>query len=224
MGQRLCSNGTALIVNPSDPTTDPNISNVLALLHYDGNFNDVKGKTVTPFNSPTINTLNPKFGSGAGSFDSTNCIQILTSDFVFAGDFTLETWIYRNNSNDGIIFNLATSNTFGRVQFGISSNNLFVEEFLFGTVLTTSTTVPVGQWVHVAFSRNSNNIKAFIDGVEGSSVTRNSTFGSGEGITIASFDTTSGFITALLDDTRITANVGRYTANFTPRTTSFPDI
>lgn len=223
MAQRLCTNGIAVIVNPSDPTTDPNINDVLALLHYDGNFNDVKGNTVTPFNSPSINTLNPKFGSGAGSFNGANCIQILSSSFVFSSDFTLETWIYRNNSNDGVIFNLATSNTSGRVQFGVSSNNLFVEEYLFGIVLTTTSTVPVGQWTHIAFSRSSNTIKAFINGVEGASVSRNSTFGSGEGITIAAFDTSGSFLNCLLDDTRITANVGVYSSDFTPRTTPFPD-
>lgn len=216
MPQRLCTNGTAIVVPPT--------SEVLALLHYDGNFNDVKGNTVTQINSPSISNSVFKFGSGAGDFNGSSCIQILSSAFVFPGDLTFETWLYRKDSNEGIIFNTATTDTFGRVQFGInSSGNLYAEEYFYGNLLTSTNTVPINQWVNVAYSRSSGTLKAFIGGNEEGSVFRDSTFGSGEGMTFAAFSSGQGFLNCYFDETRITKNLGRYTTSFTPLNSAFSD-
>lgn len=206
-----------------------NVSNVLALLRYNGNFNDVKGNTVTQVGSPTINTLNPKFGSGAGEFNSNNYLEIATSDFVFPGDFTLETWLYLSSlpsvGNSYVVFWTATTDTDGRVQFSIDSDGkVLVEEYLIGTRILTTNSVPTSQWVHLAFSRNSGTLRAFIDGVlAGTANDFNTTVGSGEGIRIAGFSDSSNSLNGLLDETRITQSLGRYTASFTPSNSEFPD-
>jgi hypothetical protein len=211
----------------SSVVTDPNFSDVLTLLRYDGNFNDVKGNTVTTFNSPTIDTTTFKFGSGSSSFNGSNCIQILSSNFVFTGDFTFETWLYLPSlpASGGVIFNTGTSNTFGRVQFGVNSDGtLYIEEFLYGYLLNSTTNaVPINQWVKIAFSRNSGMIRSYIQGVLSGSVFRDSTFGTGEGMTFASLDTSGGFLNCRLDETRITQNIGRYPAEYTVVNQPFTD-
>ncbi|MGQ3180207.1 MAG: hypothetical protein ACT6SC_21675, partial [Blastomonas fulva] len=82
------------------PGGDPYFGNVVSLLHFNGTsgsttFTDQKGRAWTGFGNAQITTAGSVFGGGALALDGNgDWIETATStDFVFAGDFTIECWL-----------------------------------------------------------------------------------------------------------------------------------
>lgn len=228
--------GTAVYTGNFTPSTTPltAISGTSLLLNYtNGGVYDAttKNNLVTLANSK-VSTTTSKFSTASVYFDGSSAINIPVNtalQFV-SGDFTMEGWIYRTSSklqniitqDDGISvgqafqFRLNASNSLDFVYWKTSDRASFVAR-------TTTNTVSVNTWTHVAVSKSGNTLKIFIDGTQGYSGTESAMYQNALITTLGGF--TSGLngqaFTGYMQDVRITKGVGRYTSNFTPPTQPF---
>jgi hypothetical protein len=140
------------------------------------------------------------------------------------GDFTFECQLYwtgganennliMNNANGG--FNVKLSATTA-ANWGL--DNAYVAQVAdFGTAPTKNV------WHHLAVTRASGTLYAFIDGTQVFSGANSTNFTNTATWYIASNGFSSTFrITGYIDDLRITKGYARYTASFTPPAAAFP--
>lgn len=215
--------------------SDPYWDNVALLLHCDGannstTFTDEKGKVVTALGNAKISTTQSKFGGASGYFDGTSHLSVPTSsDFDFgAGSLTFECWLrptaipslasdvaVTNGASNGCGLRITSS---GKVSFiwnisGVSSQ------------VTSSGSIPLNEWSHVAGVRDGTDTKIFLNGVLDGVVAcgAGSMNYPGIGLSIGRNATNSSwYYTGYIDEVRITKGVARYTSSFTPPTGPFP--
>ena len=210
---------------------DEHWDKVVALLHFDGDFSDLKGGTwVASGASATIDTSIIKFGTGSlkavGGSSLNATIPSLGTD-----DFTIEFNIYPLLVNGSwqryfaiggftklgsfYMLNVGASNP-PRVLIGMNSNfNLSSQG--------SETTLNMLAWNHVAVTRENGTMRIFINGLLRENITWptfdiNETFAQ---INDEVVDGSNAF-NAHYDELRITKGVARYTENFTPPSAPFP--
>lgn len=223
---------------------DPYFANVISLLHFEGSdasttFTDqIAGRSWSVTSGAEIDTAQAKFGSASGLFPTgvnSNFGRIdsdTDADFALGtGDFTLEGWVRLDGTKSGFRFigDFRPVGTSGGLYPSIYVNGttlIFLTNNIARITSASGVMVTTGSWQHWAISRVSGVTRMFVDGVQrGSSYTdSNSYIGSRcrYGQTGAS-NSTDNLIGGWLDDCRITKGVGRYSANFTPPTSAFPD-
>ena len=217
--------GSVIVPTPTS-TTDPYFANVVNLLHFNGTngsntFVDEKGATPVVNGTPTISTAISKYGGASGLFSHATLDYIALPQINFGtGDFTIELWVYPTAALDG------TTGILGQNELYLS---MFGTALSFwqngGFVYSFGTNPPLNTWTHLAVSRNNGVLKLFVNGTVGSTqndatnLSLTGTFNIGK--------TGNGqyqlYWNGNIDDVRITVGTGRYTANFTPPTTQFPD-
>lgn len=221
---------------PIDPYTD----SVVLAMHFNGTngstvFTDLCGNTITAYGDTKISTSQSKFGGSSLFVDGTG--DYLTgnnSDLSLgSGDFTIEMWVYPfahpqpypclfsnyNSFSAGALSIFAGHNGGSSTKYQVASNGSF-------PALTSSSSIVYGSWVHLAVVRSGNTLMLFVNGVIESSTSVAGVVYSGVGSLFAiglsqdvGLDTCfNGYI----DDLRIT-RACRWTSNFTPPTTQFPD-
>ena len=89
---------------------------------------------------------------------------------------------------------------------------------------SSSSSVPIDTWTHLAASRGGGTVRLFIDGVVVSSGVLPVNLS--DAATLIGYRNASynGYLNGYIDDLRITKGVARYTANFTPPTAAFPNF
>jgi hypothetical protein len=214
---------------------DPNFASVSLLLHMNGSngsttFTDSSSNSLTIGNSSSlvsIDTAQSKFGGASARFDgseSLNAPSVSTSS-VFAmgtGDFTMECW-FRISSHTAVVRTLMQFFD-GSEKAGVcigTGDTMTVR--LSGTQITGTTSPAVDTWHHAALTRSSGDHRLFLNGVQEGSTWNNSYNQSNALIEIGQNPSGSQSFTGYIDDLRITKNVARYTATFTPPTAAFPD-
>jgi hypothetical protein len=208
---------------------DPYYDNVALLLHMDGadgstTFLDSSKNnlSITRNGNTQISTTQSKFGGASAYFDGTGDYLLLPSSnnlILGTGDFTIETWLYRESAS---IFGVTAATTYNAsASFRVSDNNLILDSQGV-TSLIVSSTVPQNQWIHVAVTRSSNVVRFFLNGVQqGSSQIFSANFtGQINVIGMLVADNCCSY-QGYMDDLRITKGVARYTSNFTPPVNAF---
>lgn len=159
------------------------------------------------------------------AFDGTGDYLSVASStgFDFAGDFTIEAWVYPTaiNANNGIISRWTTS--LGFIFKVVTGSRLYFAWFIgaTGIITASSTTVPLNQWSHVAVTRSGGTVRLFVNGVlDATTGTASGTISSTSPVTISSLDTTNTENwTGDISNVRVVNGTALYTANFTPPTT-----
>jgi hypothetical protein len=220
--------------------SDPYWSSVVLLMHMDGTngsttFTDEKGHTVTANGNAQISTAQSKFGGASALFDGTGDYLRLadSSDWTFAGDFTIEAWVRPANVTSAMaiashwysgtaircswIFAQKSDGTF-RFAYGIGGTNSEVAS-------TTGLTANV--WQHISAVRSGTTVTLYLDGVSVGSGTVSGALNDcpdGLGIGVESVDRGSGrYFNGYIDEIRISKGIARYTANFTAPSAAFPN-
>jgi hypothetical protein len=222
--------GVAASLTSDQIPLDPYFNSVTLLLDMEGGgFTDrsTLNKSVTPLNGAVTSTDLPRYGSRSFYTPGTGHYLTVPSagDFVFPGDFTVETWIWGSNSQVtsyptvfemGYYYNgLLFRPYHGGGGLWINSNNL--GDF-------SSSDIPYEQWNHIAFVRSGTSFVCYVNGVVNKSATISGTINSIDGeIRIAGSTHTSGqHFKGYIDEFRVTKGVARYTGPFTPPAAAFP--
>ena len=222
---------------PTGGPTDDNWSSVSSLLLFDGannstTFTDSKnGATITATGSPVISTAQSKFGGASLYLDGSSYLTIpnVSGNHTFAGDFTIEFWMYSAMSSGFWIGMVSTSGSNSTGRFNIlnrgSEDKLYVEynDGSNNTATSTSGVVNDSAWHHVAITRSGSTFQIWRDGSSVYSSTLSHTFGNdAKDILIGYNPFDENYFTGYIDCFRVTKGVARYTATFTPATAAFP--
>jgi hypothetical protein len=223
------------LITPQQPVpVDPVFNNVSLLLHGNGTNgsttitdNSPSPKTVTAVGNAQISTAQSKFGGASIAFDgSGDYLTVLnSSQFNFGvDDFTIEAWFYRTSTAQ---FEIASCGNPGADGFFFTSNTSAIN---FGTgsavvLASSSTSLALNVWTHIAVTRSSNVTRVFANGIAGATTTNAlNNLNSTTVFRVGANRAVNAFATGYIDEFRITKGVARYTANFTPPTAPFPDI
>ncbi|MFA9466781.1 MAG: LamG-like jellyroll fold domain-containing protein [Velocimicrobium sp.] len=195
------------------------------LMHMNGepgnnSFFEETGKTVKLTGSPQISNSNSKFGNGSLYIPSTgNYIKTDSSDdFSLSGDFTWESWIYMSDIPDEnklhMIYSTVANNGFGvciyNGKFGLYKGYV-------GPVGYFDASIPTGEWLHLAFTRESGFIRMFINGTLVGTITDTTVFQAGQ-VYVASESGSSSYKSECpmyFDELRLIKGKAIYTENFT---------
>jgi hypothetical protein len=158
--------------------TDPFINNVSLLLHFNGPNNSTSFfdsslnssiNTITSNGNAKISTDDYKFDGSSLFIDgSGDYLQIPANSSLFGfgtGDFTIEAWIKIISYGSYDTHLLTTTGFSSEFSFAVSNNGTLnfwngANSISFGTV----NAVAINQWTHVAFSRFSGTLRAYING------------------------------------------------------------
>ncbi len=237
--------GIANTVFTGTKSNDPNYAdNVSLLLNGNGTngsttFTDSSsyGHTVTPVGDAQISDAQSKFGVSSMYFDGNGDYIYIgnpSSSLIewYNGDFTIESWIYMTaapTNGSSITPMVGHGNVSSSViywSFGPKNDRTIQFYYWSGTQnsFTTTSTVPLTTWTHIAFVKNGTNLKIYIDGTESNSTTLSVTpqsQSSGNYLSVGRVSNQGGF-NGYIDDLRITKGVARYTDSFTPPTAQLP--
>jgi hypothetical protein len=220
--------------------TDPNFNQTVLLLHGDGTngaqnntFLDSSSNTftITRAGNTTQGTFSPfSVAEGAfsnyfdGSGDYFTTVSANTANAMGAGDWTVEAWVYRTSSaSDSFVFDTlpAGSGAVVALRVIIDSSSKLVLKHYGAAVLTSTGTVPLNTWTHIAIVKNSGTTTAYINGVADGTYADSSTYtcgasrpvigGDGYGLGAPAFP---GYISNL----RAVKGRAVYTSSFTPPT------
>jgi hypothetical protein len=162
-------------------------------------------------------------GEWSNFFNGTDAWLITPVSAAFAfgtGDFTLEAWIYTTSSSTQRIFSFGATNT---CEFLIINTGSSVYlNFYNGTTNygSTSYIVPQNQWVHVAATRSSSNLRLFINGVlQNTPTALTNNYSTNTNITVGRYGGSAiEYFSGYMSNARVVKGRAVYTSNFTPST------
>ena len=221
---------------PTAAFSDSDLTNVSALLHFDGNLTDVTGKTWTA--AGNAKTGSSKFGSNALALDGSGdyVYTPTSSDFSFgSGDFVVDFWI-RPDTVDAYSHELFGHMSAGGLVLGVLiENRLAFSAFTYGpfTVITDikhTLQLSANTWYYCAIVRTSGSIKIYC-GAEGGNTTSTNTVTTNLGNSYAANtvnfrvgSASSSTFPGRIDEFRVTKGTNRgITANFAVPTAAFPN-
>jgi hypothetical protein len=196
--------------------------------------------TITPTGSVVYNPQSPFNNMPCGSIFVigtilTQYLSITSSaggtlDLTNKTVFTIEAFIHLtafNTSENGIISNRSSAGTDG-FDFRVNPTGTLQFYYTGGSSLTTSSTLSLNTWYHVAVTRNGANLYLFINGVLSAT---SASFANGtttsQAIWIggsASGGGSSNIFAGYINNLRVVSGTALYTANFTPPTTVLQPI
>jgi hypothetical protein len=177
--------------------------------------------TFMPFSSAKYSTT---LGGSAYFNGNGDYITAPTSTaFSFGtGDFTVEGWVYKTSAANSSFID-ARPNPAGAVPwaFYIDANNF--PYFYDGTVRTSTVSIPLNAWNHIAVTRSSGTLRIFVNGVQGYSATVTTNLDRSAGLFIGMIAHTASpteiaYYTGYMSNLRIVKGTAVYTAAFTPPT------
>ena len=177
---------------------------------------------ITRVGTPTQGTFSPFSNAGwSGYFNgSTDYLTLLSStNFAFSGNFTMEAWIYPTASTTGRIFSFANTDEF----LILPANTI---SYFDGTTnFTTTSTVALNTWSHVAVAKVGTTVTVYINGIAGFTSTSTYTTTAARALTIGRYGPSAlNFFSGYISNARIVNGTAVYTSNFIPSTTPLTAI
>lgn len=217
---------------------DPYWANVSLLMHFEGADNstvfvDQKGKTISRNGDAVIKSGQGAFGSAAGSMESTGYLSIpFSSDLSFSSsEFCIEGWHTSavSSGNPTLVDfrgNDATNSGWA-IFYDAAARALAIYDGPSNTVyISPNNSIPAsGTDFTWAVTRDASGVvHIFVNGSQVYSTTYNPPNTVSSGIRIGLNQGGAGRLQGPLDELRITKGVARYTANYTPAASPFPDF
>lgn len=149
--------------------------------------------------------------------------------FQLTGDFTVEAWIYPTAINS---YNMIFGSENGQTSDYLTIKSTVLELSIGGNAFPAWTqNFVVNTWYHVAVTRSSNTLRAFVNGVQltlsaGSATNSSQLFQSSVGVSIGRYGNTNTpyYFTGHISNARIVKGTAVYTAAFTPPTAQLTAI
>jgi hypothetical protein len=226
------------------PPEDPLFENVTLLLNGNGTngaqnntFLDssTNNFTITRNGNTTQGSFSPYGTLWSNFFNGSNYLSLASTsggalDLSSVSTFTIEAWVYTtayNTEQNGIITNRPASGSFG-FDFRINPSGTLQFYYTGFTSLTTTATVPLNTWSHIAVTRSGANLFLFINGALSATST---TFSNGSNTAQAIWVGNSaacapgaGGQLGYISNLRLLNGTALYTSAFTPSTTPLTAI
>lgn len=211
----------------SDGDPDPYFANVVLLLHGNGTNGSTSiidsspnPKTVTAVGNAQISTAQAKFSGSSIALDGAGDWLTATIDPIYtsAAAYTIESWFYLNTRSGFTII----SRSSGGFYMVVVGGNMYVGDVGFNTLITDATLFPVDEWFHTALTFDGTAYRLFIGGILQNANTSGLTNYAMTTVKIGAYNEFHS--SCYINDFRITQNIARYIANFTPPTAPFPDF
>ncbi len=208
--------GTAKYTSAFTPSTtplSPSATNQKLLTCYSNRFVDANtattAKAVTVAGNTSVQPFSPfapsaaysaSVNGGSGYFDgSGDWLSVSASAMAFStGDFTIQALVYLTGyptSTYSYLYDARSANTASDHFLRVEATGILSYRMGFGTLGSTTATVPLNAWTLVSVTRASGTVKVYIDAVEANShsgSTANLSIGSAVGIGCNKFDNTQG--------------------------------
>lgn len=233
LGSTVSSDGTS-------PPGDADFSQVTLLMHFEG-ANDstlfvdssAQNRAVSVLSSPTVSTLQSKFGSSSGRFLGSGAVYMPDVPELRMGsdDFTLECWV-NHTSLGGFQGYMAKRNSnagfgeFALYAAGADVNFLTSTSGSSWTGVTASGNILVANaWTHIAAVRHGSLMRLFVNGAQVATAAVSGTLVANTQQLAVGANASNGDqpLFGYIDDLRITKGLARYTAAFTPHGAPHPD-
>lgn len=187
---------------------------------------DAVGHTVTGSGDVQYSTAQSKFGGSSIAFDGTGDFLTVAdnADLTVANSesMTFEFWAYVSSvAANGAFFTIANGATTWLFQCYVRTDRKVTFVRYAGMSLTTTATITLDTWHHIAIVRNSTVWTVYIDGVASATTTDNVAIDPYSILIGANNSALPWPLTGYLDDIRFTIGVARYTSAFTPPTEAF---
>jgi hypothetical protein len=228
---------TANFTPPTAPLTTTSGTSLLLNYTNAAIYDNAVMNNLETVGNAMVSTSVKKYGTGSLAFDGTgDWLSVPDSqNFNFgSGNFTIEFWIYLNSVSGtiGILGKRTNEANYAPFIMIVTSSALKVYMSINGSLwavngLSTST-LSTSTWYNIAVTRSGSTVYMFLNGtsvgstgtLSGALMTNTSPLyiGADSGSPSGS-STLNGYI----DDLRVTKGYARYTANFTPPTSQFPD-
>lgn len=228
---------------------DPYWSNVVLLCHMDGANNSTSvldsgpsPKTISVLGDAKLTTSDFRFSPSSLILDgSGDYLSIASSsDFDLGDSYTIEFWINPNSiaTHFGIIhrgFYTTTNRSWDGLAFSARwlCDRKVARFYFYATshsneqYIDVANCFPVGVWTHCAMVRSGTVGKVYINGVLAGTKTGLSTPSASSRplkIGVWDYNANQEYFNGKLDEIRITKGVARYTTDFTPSNSPFPDL
>lgn len=209
---------------------DPNWSKCILAAPMTADLQDYAGKRITVSGNAKLTTATKKFGTGSLALDTSAGSYVTVADQpsleLGSGDFTAEMW-FRTTAAAGQAKLLLdkrpdTTASVSPLAIQVNSDQLQVLSGV-GTGWTVNATLPrfrIGDWVHIAVTRQGSVYRVFINGVrvhEQSNVTGTLTDNATGWIIGGSYTLSNAGLNGQIDEFRLT-KACRYSVNFEPPT------
>lgn len=227
------------ITVPTSPLTAVASTSLLLNATNAGIIDHTAKNTLTTYGSAAISSTQSKFGGTSMYFDGST--SVITAPYVsnfhsfHLSDYTVELWVYPLSYAGmsqgasalptligGMLYNNNTSDW----SFGMNTSGILKFTYWNGTAtqsVTSSTTVPLNSWSHIAAVKTSSGISLYYNGtlaVGPTALSGTPSIQAGTFLTLGAYYNT--YCNAYVDDVRI-SKYARYTTNFTPPTSTFLD-
>lgn len=242
--------GARLTLKKESVTADPYYNNVSLLLHGDGTNGSTtivdsspSPKTVTAVGnaqiSTTVTDAFSRTGVGVialgGTGDYLTVSSTGTPGNLGAGDFTVEVWHFLTSRVSNFPCLIGNYSSFAAGSFGLfaghsSSTTTKYQLALNGgsfPAINSAANISYNQRVHLAVVRSGSTITLYVNGIASGSTTNTATFSGTSGslwVGATGDSIANSAINGYIDDLRITKGVARYTSNFTPPASPFPEV
>jgi hypothetical protein len=176
----------------------------------------------SPF-SP-VNPYNPSVNGGSMYFDGAgDWLTTSTSTALgfAAQNFTIEGWVFLTaapvtNSRGMWHINTSVSATVSGYGLGFTTSNL-IQYYSGGTFITTSATVALKQWSHIAMVRSSGTVTVYLNGISISTVADSQNISTAIAALGVWYSAQTGFeMTGYISNFRVLKGTAVYTSNFVP--------
>jgi hypothetical protein len=222
--------------------TDPNFRNTTLLLQADNAANGAQNNTfldsstnsfsITRNGNTTQGTFTP-FSQGWSNFFGGYAVGSAAVFTSSTSTFTIEGWIFPtaaaiSTSNiPAVIGDMQPTSTAAYWSFGTLASGAVTFYWFDGGSknATTSTTVPLNVWTHIAVSVNANAITIYINGVQQSltgTTTLTNRTGSNSSIAFGQFSNAGSLYTGYVSNFSVLSGTAKYSGNFVPSTTPLP--
>ena len=201
------------------------ITQILMPLTTADGFVDIKNNhAITVVGSPTISTVQSKFGAGALLVSNGNYLRIAstpTLDLSGKVPFTFECWVFIvSGAGGGGVLSMRTSSVYCPLVMKTAVSYIGNADLTgWHTTALAGTGVTTGVWMHYAVVCDGTNIKAYINGVLTGSTFTHPSWPSTNNFLNIGFDA-DGYSNTYINDVRVSSGVA-YSGNFTPPSSPF---
>ena len=215
---------------------DPHFDKVSLLLHMDGvdgstTFVENFGAECLPVGAAHISAAQGVYGGSSLALNgSMSGLQVNNTDALNlgVGDFTIEMWVYvtaHTNTTAALLASGGSRWGPGECVLRFDTGSVLSLYTNSSGILVGTGSFPTGQWQHVAMCRSGGTASIYQGGVAVASgwLPGNLNFSNNLKSFLGYSDFDKISLNGYIDDLRVTKGLARYTSNFVPPSTPFPD-